>query len=210
MCREKPSALVLCHRRCHCPHPYPQPPWDRGPDLHVVEELSRLLHSLSISFNTVCFILKIILIFKKSGQENGETLNHDKIGLLLVSISHIPPPLLEDFRFLSAPGDLIKLHSALKTSIKYGSTSWRIWVWGISWEFIKIHTQRIPYFFYFTSKEILNFYNLPLKNSIGPQRGDTYIHSCNNLFFNLNKGNLDCKRPHLNTKIFRIQGLRSN
>ena len=32
-------------------------------------------------------------------------------------------------------------------------------------------------FFYFTSKEILNFYNLPLKNSIGPQRGDTYINA---------------------------------
>ena len=89
----------------------------------MVEELSRLLYSLSISLNTVCFILKIILIFKKSGQENGETSNHDKIGLLLISISHIPPPpLLEDFRFLLAPGDLIKLHSALKTSIKYGST----------------------------------------------------------------------------------------
>ena len=43
---------------------------------------------------------------------------------------------------------------------------------------MKIHTQRIPYFFfYFTSKEILNFYNLPLKNSIGPQRGDTYINA---------------------------------
>ena len=58
----------------------------------MVEELSRLLYSLSISLNTVCFILKIILIFKKSGQENGETSNHDKIGLLLISISHIPPP----------------------------------------------------------------------------------------------------------------------
>ena len=32
-------------------------------------------------------------------------------------------------------------------------------------------------FFYFTSKEILNFYNLPLKNSIGPQRGDTDINA---------------------------------
>ena len=31
-------------------------------------------------------------------------------------------------------------------------------------------------FFYLTPKEILNFYNLPPRNSIGPQRGDTDIN----------------------------------
>ena len=39
------------------------------------------------------------------------------------------------------------------------------------------HPKNSIFFFYFTSKEILNFYNLPLKNSIGPQRGDTYINA---------------------------------
>lgn len=32
-------------------------------------------------------------------------------------------------------------------------------------------------FFQFTPKEILNFYDLPLKNSIGPQRRDTDINA---------------------------------
>ena len=61
-------------------------------------------------------------------------------------------------------------------------------------------------FLYLTPKEILNFYNLPLRNSIGPQLGDTDINA---IAISL-KGNLDCKRPHLNTKIFRIQGLCSD
>ena len=75
--QEKSSALVPCHRNCHCPNPgptptpIPHPPWNRGQDLHVEEEFSGLLYPLSISFNTVCFILKIILIFKENGEENG-------------------------------------------------------------------------------------------------------------------------------------------
>ena len=105
----------------------------------------------------------------------------DKIRLHLISLS--PPTPVEDVRFLLASQDLIKLHSALKTSLKYESTLWRIWVypWGISWE-LKIHPQRIPYFFYFTPKEILIFYNLHLKNSIGPQPGDTDINAIAILF----------------------------
>ena len=54
-------------------------------------------------------------------------------------------------------------------AIKYGSYPWRIWV---LWK-IKLHPQRIPYFL--TPKEILNFYNLPLENSMVPQPGEVQI-----------------------------------
>ena len=46
--------------------------------------------------------------------------------------------------------------------------------------FVRIYKDPQPknsIFFHFTPKEILNFYNLPLKNSIGPQRGDTDINA---------------------------------
>ena len=152
---KKPSALVPCHRKCHCSHPYPHPQWNRGPDLHVVEELSRLLYSLSISLNTVCFILKIILIFKKSGQENGETSNHDKIGLLLISISHIPPPPPPwGLSFSSCPWRFNKIAFSTEDFHK-------IWVYlmknrGLPLKNMhgSIHPQRIS-----------SFFTLPLKKS---------------------------------------------
>ena len=57
---------------------------------------------------------------------------------------------------------------------RIGSYPWRIWVypWRILWK-LRLHPQRIPYFVYSisTPKEILNFYNLPLDNSMVPQPG---------------------------------------
>ena len=55
---------------------------------------------------------------------------------------------------------------------RIGSYPWRIWVypWRIVWK-LRLHPQRIPYFFYSTPKEILNFYNLPLENSMVRQPG---------------------------------------
>ena len=49
----------------------------------------------------------------------------------------------------------------------------KIWVypWRIVWK-LRLHPQRILYFFYSTPKEILNFYSLPLENSMVPQKGE--------------------------------------
>ena len=61
---------------------------------------------------------------------------------------------------------------------RIGSYPWRIWVypWRIVWK-LRLHPQRIPYFFYSTPKEILNFYNLPLENSMVPQPADIKYNS---------------------------------
>ena len=82
------------------------------------------------------------------------------LGCKIIS-PQIPLPRLRPWYLFFLPLK-IKLHSPLKTSIKrwftpgeYGFYPW------ISWK-LKLHPQRIPYiFFYSTPKEILNFYNLP-------------------------------------------------
>lgn len=73
-------------------------------------------------------------------------------------------------RFLLTPEDWLKLHLPLKTSIKYGCSPWRTWlyIWRISWN-LKLRPQKNSVFFYSTPKDILKFCNLVLKNSIGPQ-----------------------------------------
>ena len=67
---------------------------------------------------------------------------------------------------------------------RIGSYPWRIWVdpWRILWK-LRLHPQRIPYFFYSTPKEILNFYNLPLENSMVPQPGGADIKCNSPIFF---------------------------
>ena len=79
-----------------------------------------------------------------------------------------PPPPVEDLTFLLSPEDWLKLHSPLK--------NWVISVKNIGLHlknFVKIKASppKNSIFSYSTPKEILNFYNLPLKNSMVPQPG---------------------------------------
>ena len=79
-----------------------------------------------------------------------------------------PPPPVEDLTFLLSPEDWLKLHSPLK--------NWVISVKNMGLplkNFVKIKASlpKNSIFFYSTPKEILNFYNLPLKNSMVPQPG---------------------------------------
>ena len=78
-----------------------------------------------------------------------------------------PPPPAEDLPFLLTPEDWLKLHSPLKTSIKYGLTFEE---YGFTLKiFVKITPPKNSIFLYSTLKEILNSYNLPLENSMVPQ-----------------------------------------
>ena len=91
------------------------------------------------------------------------------IGLLhLISVPDPPTPV-RNYRFFLT----LKIGKIVFTPEdfhKMWAYPWRIWVypWRISWK-LKLHPQRIQYLFYYTPKEILNFYNLPLKNSMVPQ-----------------------------------------
>ena len=98
------------------------------------------------------------------------------IGLfLLISVPPSPHLLVEDLPFFLPLKNSIKLHSPLKTSIIYGSTheeygfipeefrekvSFPCLPWRFCW-ILKLYLQRIPYFFNFTPKEILNLLTCP-------------------------------------------------
>ena len=72
-------------------------------------------------------------------------------------ISVHPPPLVEDLTFSSYPRRSAKIafHKIWVYPWRIGSYPWRIWVypWRILWK-LRLHPQRIPYFF-----------TLPLKKS---------------------------------------------
>ena len=117
-----------------------------------------------------------VKFFRPSSRHSGRTLGYYINFNIRTSL---PPPRLEDLPFLLTLEDL-----------KFGAHPWKIWVylWKISWKVIfrcsplkikivlKIKGStppKIPYFFLkLTPKEILNFYNLPQMNSIGPQPGE--------------------------------------
>ena len=82
-----------------------------------------------------------------------------------------PPPPVEDLPFLLTPEDWLKLHLPPKTSIKYGLTPEE---YGFSPEEFRKNWSLTPnefHIFFSTPEEILNFYNLPLENSVVPQPG---------------------------------------
>ena len=100
-----------------------------------------------------------------------------------------PHPWLNSCSFFLPLMDQTKLHSPRKTSIKYGSSSLKNTglLRKILWN-LKLHPPMPPpppckrySFFYSTPKKILNFLNLPLKNSIGPQPGVKDV-KCSSLF----------------------------
>ena len=83
-----------------------------------------------------------------------------------------PGPLVEDLPFLLTPEDQLKLHSPLKASKKYGLTPKE---YGFTPEEVcenKASPPKTFIVFYSTPKEILNFYNLSLENSMVPQKGE--------------------------------------
>ena len=91
-----------------------------------------------------------------------------------------PPPPVEDLPFLLTPEDWLKLHSPLKTAIKYGVTLEEFASLGPLKNmglplknFVKIKASPLKnsIFFHSILKEILNFFNLPLENFMVPQPG---------------------------------------
>ena len=106
------------------------------------------------------------------------------LHLMSVTSSPTPPPpphpWLNSCSFFLPLMDQTKLHSPRKTSIKYGSSSLKNTglLRKILWN-LRLHPPppsppspaKEIVFFYSTPKQILNFLNLSLNNSIGPQPG---------------------------------------
>ena len=95
----------------------------------------------------------------------------------LLHLISVPPPV-EDLPILLTPEDWLKLHSALKTSIQYGFTPEELGHTLKNMGFplknfvkIKASPPKNSIFCYSTPKKSLNFYNLPLENSMVPQPG---------------------------------------
>ena len=150
-----------------------------------VERCSRHIYSI-LSFIVEAEVL--FLLVAKSLWYRRITFSHNILkwiwsnnGLLhLISVP--PPPPVEDLPFLLTPEDWLKLHSPLKTSIKYGFTPEELGhtpeeYWFTLKNFVKIKTSpsKNSIFFYSTPEEILSFYNLPLENSMVPQPGGADI-----------------------------------
>ena len=90
-------------------------------------------------------------------------------GLYWAIAFNIRTPPVEDSPFLLTPEDWLKLHSPVKTAIRYGFTPEEYWFTLKNFVKIKTSPSKNSIFFYSTPKEILSFYNLPLENSMVPQ-----------------------------------------
>ena len=88
------------------------------------------------------------------------------INLISLYPYPLPPPPAEELLFLLIPEDWLKLHSPLKTSIKFGFTPEEYGSTLKNFVKIKASPQKNSIVFYSTPEEILNFYNFPLENSI--------------------------------------------
>ena len=109
-------------------------------------------------------------IFRFLGQGSSSYLRLENVPEWTVALNICPPSPFEDLPFLLTTEDWLKLHSPLKTSMKnVGLPLKNMGLCLKSSVKIKASHPKNSTFFYSTPKEILNFCNLTLENSMFPQ-----------------------------------------
>ena len=108
-------------------------------------------------------------IFRFLGQDSSSYLQLANVPEWAIALNIRPPSPFDDLPFLLTTEDWLKLHSALKTSIK--TVGLPLKSMGLCLENSMKFKASPPknYIFYSIPKEILNFYNLTLENSMFPQ-----------------------------------------